>query len=79
MVLLSFYPQAHVAIVEYVQSPNIPKHSLRIKQTERLCDSVKQYSGYLDVKPGKHFFFWYFEARHDPENAPLVSHYSPST
>jgi cathepsin A (carboxypeptidase C) len=33
---------------------------------------VKQKSGYLDVTDGKHLFFWYFEAREAPEEAPLV-------
>jgi hypothetical protein len=57
---------------ESVLSASFPEHSLRITEPEPFCDSVKQHSGYLDVKGGKHFFFWYFEARNDPDNAPLV-------
>ena len=38
-----------------------------------LCDSsVKQVSGYLDIADDKHLFFWFFEARHNPAEAPLV-------
>lgn len=36
-------------------------------------DTVKQWTGYLDVEElKKHFFFWFFESRNDPENDPLV-------
>ncbi|EJD54384.1 hypothetical protein AURDEDRAFT_179551 [Auricularia subglabra TFB-10046 SS5] len=38
-----------------------------------LCDpDVKQHSGYLDINDDKHLFFWFFEARNEPETAPLV-------
>jgi len=49
--------------------------------TEPLCDStVRQHHGYFDIaKPGeggadstKSYFYWLFEARHQPESAPLV-------
>jgi carboxypeptidase C (cathepsin A) len=49
-------------------------HSLRVsKKKSTLCDpDVKQHNGYLDVTDGKHLFFWYFEARHKPEDKPLL-------
>ncbi|GJE85305.1 peptidase S10 serine carboxypeptidase [Phanerochaete sordida] len=57
---------------ERVQHSHFPKHQLRITRP-KLCDKqVEQYSGYLDVADDKHLFFWFFEARHDPENAPLM-------
>ncbi|KZV90909.1 alpha/beta-hydrolase [Exidia glandulosa HHB12029] len=38
-----------------------------------LCDpDVKQVSGYLDVARGDHIFFWFFEARNNPADAPFI-------
>lgn len=34
--------------------------------------SVKSYSGYVDTAENEHMFFWFFEARKHPENAPLT-------
>ncbi|KAJ5677420.1 Peptidase S10 serine carboxypeptidase [Penicillium maclennaniae] len=42
---------------------------------EGVCETtpgVKSYSGYVDLSPTAHTFFWFFEARHDPENAPIT-------
>ncbi|CAG8918084.1 unnamed protein product [Penicillium salamii] len=42
---------------------------------EGVCETtpgVKSYSGYVDLSPTEHTFFWFFEARHDPENAPIT-------
>jgi carboxypeptidase C (cathepsin A) len=33
---------------------------------------VNSYSGYVDLDANVHMFFWFFEARHDPANAPLT-------
>ena len=33
---------------------------------------VNSYSGYIDLDNQTHMFFWFFEARHDPGNAPLT-------
>ena len=33
---------------------------------------VGSYSGYVDLSPTSHTFFWFFEARHSPETAPLT-------
>jgi len=50
----------------------LPQYTLRLKKPN-LCDtSVDQFSGYLDISDTKHFFFWFFEARNDPDNAPVV-------
>lgn len=42
---------------------------------EGVCETtpgVKSYSGYVDTAPDSHTFFWFFEARRDPENAPIT-------
>ncbi|KEP50122.1 serine carboxypeptidase [Rhizoctonia solani 123E] len=57
---------------EHFSHSAVPDYKLRIKEP-RLCDpGVKQYSGYLDVAEDKHLFFWFFEARNNPETAPVV-------
>jgi len=38
-----------------------------------LDPDVKSFSGYADVAPNQHIFWWFFEARNqDPSNAPLT-------
>jgi len=38
-----------------------------------LCDSsVKQTAGYISVNPITNYFFWLFEAKQNPESAPLL-------
>ncbi|KAL8825128.1 MAG: hypothetical protein Q9170_007921, partial [Blastenia crenularia] len=39
-----------------------------------LDPNVKSYSGYVDIAPDQHSFFWFFEARNqDPSTAPLTT------
>ncbi|KAI9103325.1 Alpha/Beta hydrolase protein [Phlyctochytrium arcticum] len=53
-----------------------PNYSMRTREEVKLCDpDVKQIVGYIDVDGGredKHFFFWFFESRRNPEKDPLV-------
>ncbi|KAI7886234.1 peptidase S10, serine carboxypeptidase, partial [Lichtheimia hyalospora FSU 10163] len=52
--------------------PAFPEYSMRYK-TPEICDpTVKQISGYLDIESDKHFFFWFFESRNNPQEDPLV-------
>ncbi|KAJ1833605.1 hypothetical protein LPJ63_002649 [Coemansia sp. RSA 2711] len=38
-----------------------------------LCDpSVQQYSGYMDIAPDKHLFYWFFEARNQRQPRHLT-------
>ncbi|KAI8653885.1 hypothetical protein LRP88_00374 [Fusarium phalaenopsidis] len=72
--------------VEVVLSKKFPGAKISYKQVHNLCETtegVKSFSGYVslprdfipDAKDwdegiSGNFFFWYFEARNDPENAP---------
>ncbi len=51
--------------------------SVRYKRVPNgICEqdpTVRSYSGYADVGPDQHIFFWFFEARNqDPLIAPLT-------
>ena len=40
-----------------------------------ICETtpgVKTYSGYVDLDPNTHMFFWFLEARENPAEAPLT-------
>ncbi|KAK6858042.1 peptidase S10- serine carboxypeptidase [Apiospora arundinis] len=42
---------------------------------EGVCETtpgVKSYSGYVDLDDNTHMFFWFFEARKNPEKAPIT-------
>ncbi|PPQ66021.1 hypothetical protein CVT26_010777 [Gymnopilus dilepis] len=59
-------------LYEFVTHPDFKQYDLRVTEP-KLCDpSVKQYSGYLDVAEDKHLFFWFFESRNAPADAPLI-------
>ena len=54
-----------------------PSHHLE-EASPKLCDpAVQQYSGYFKLSTGtaiaqKEYFYWMFEARHQPASAPLL-------
>lgn len=35
-------------------------------------EGVDSYSGYIDLAPNVHVFFWFFESRNDPSSDPLT-------
>ncbi|KAN0085973.1 Alpha/Beta hydrolase fold [Tylopilus felleus] len=66
------FVQEHGLMYELVQHPHFSDYQLRITEPT-LCDpDVKQYAGYLDITDDKHLFFWFFEARNSPKDAPVV-------
>ncbi|KAG9692005.1 alpha/beta-hydrolase, partial [Aureobasidium melanogenum] len=65
----------------YLNSTVYPGASISFKETT-ICETnvgVRGWSGYVNLPPSPqegrdypiHTWFWFFEARHDPENAPL--------
>lgn len=59
----------------YASNADLPNYTLRGKSTPESLglDTVKQYSGYLDIADeDKHFFYYFFESRNDPKNDPIV-------
>ncbi|KAI5240634.1 alpha/beta-hydrolase [Aureobasidium subglaciale] len=65
----------------YLNSTTYQGASISFKETS-ICettDGVRAWSGYVNLPPSPeegrsyatHTWFWFFEARHDPENAPL--------
>ncbi|TDL28277.1 carboxypeptidase C [Rickenella mellea] len=66
------YVKQHGTIFEHFTHFAFNDHAIRITEPT-LCDpDVQQYSGYLDVSDGKHLFFWFFESRVSPADAPLI-------
>ncbi|KAH8890858.1 carboxypeptidase C [Thozetella sp. PMI_491] len=48
--------------------------SIRFREP-RICETtpgVRSYSGYVDTGEASHTFFWFFEARENPETAPVT-------
>jgi carboxypeptidase C (cathepsin A) len=61
--------------VKEITSPN--GVTIRYKQPgkEGVCETtpgVNSYSGYVDLNSQTHVFFWFFEARSNPNEAPLT-------
>ncbi|CCK70416.1 carboxypeptidase C PRC1 KNAG_0E01520 [Huiozyma naganishii CBS 8797] len=62
----------------HVEDNSVEDFKLRVKKIVDpkilgVDPGVKQFTGYLDVEDeDKHFFFWFFESRNDPENDPVV-------
>ncbi|KAJ4486154.1 carboxypeptidase C [Lentinula aciculospora] len=66
------YIKQNDLLYELVSHSAFASHQLRLTEPS-LCDSsVKQYSGYLDTQDDKHLFFWFFESRNSPKDAPLI-------
>ncbi|KAL1914752.1 uncharacterized protein VTP21DRAFT_8010 [Calcarisporiella thermophila] len=55
-----------------LEAERFANYSITVKEPKVNCDNVTQYSGYVHTPTDKHLFFWFFEARKDPENAPVT-------
>lgn len=76
---------AAAAVAQFVPAPTdlistkgYAGFNVRYKQVPTgICEqdpNVKSYSGYVDVAPDQHIFWWFFEARNqDPSTAPLTT------
>ncbi|KAG2023989.1 carboxypeptidase Y [Coprinopsis cinerea AmutBmut pab1-1] len=51
--------------------PAFPRHSVRVKQTKFCDNTVRAYTGYIDIGP-RHLFFYFFESRSRPNKDPVV-------
>lgn len=67
---VSFHPHG------FTSRPGYANTTVRFKSVPTgICETnphVKSYSGYIDTVENEHLFFWYFEARSSPEQAPLT-------
>ncbi|KZS92408.1 alpha/beta-hydrolase [Sistotremastrum niveocremeum HHB9708] len=51
-----------------------PSYAVRIKRTPpEFCDpTTSTYTGYIDVSPARHLFFYFFESRSDPDTDDVI-------
>lgn len=66
---------ANATDVITIQSPTGVQIRYKEPGKAGVCETtpgVGSYSGYVDLSPTSHTFFWFFEARHNPETAPLT-------
>lgn len=69
-----YYP-ANATDVTTIKTPT--NVTIRYKEPGKagVCETtpgVNSYSGYIDLAPDVHAFFWFFESRNDPANDPLT-------
>ncbi|KAK7959318.1 peptidase S10- serine carboxypeptidase [Apiospora aurea] len=61
--------------VKTITTPNNVTVRYKEPGSEGVCETtpgVKSYSGYVDVDERTHMFFWFFEARRNPDKAPIT-------
>ncbi|MCJ1426652.1 hypothetical protein MMC29_004555 [Sticta canariensis] len=74
----SFGPRQLPAPVQGLKTITSPSGvTIRYKEPGKagICETtpgVNSYTGYIDLAPDSHTFFWFFEARHNPAEAPLT-------
>ncbi len=61
--------------VQTITSPNNVKIRYKEPGKAGICETtpgVNSYSGFIDLAPDVHAFFWFFESRRDPANDPIT-------
>ncbi|KAI1639330.1 Alpha/Beta hydrolase protein [Biscogniauxia mediterranea] len=61
--------------VKTITSPDGTTIRYKQPELEGVCETtpgVNSYSGYVDLDEHTHMFFWFFEARHNPDEAPIT-------
>ncbi|KAI1505207.1 Alpha/Beta hydrolase protein [Biscogniauxia marginata] len=61
--------------VKTIKSPGGATIRYKEPELEGVCETtpgVNSYSGYVDLDEHTHMFFWFFEARHNPDEAPIT-------
>lgn len=61
--------------VQSILSPSGVNITFKDPGAAGVCETtpgVKSYAGFINLSPDVHSFFWFFEARHDPANAPIT-------
>ncbi|KAF7330037.1 Carboxypeptidase [Mycena kentingensis (nom. inval.)] len=51
--------------------PEFPKYGVRIKKSAFCDETVKSYTGYIDIE-ARHIFFYFFESRSDPDKDDII-------
>ncbi|KAF9555849.1 serine carboxypeptidase [Agrocybe pediades] len=51
--------------------PAFPAYSVRVKKSNFCDESVKAYTGYIDIQ-ARHLFFYFFESRNNPEKDDVI-------
>ena len=63
---------ANTTSTQIIHSPSGATIRYKEPGKDGICETtygVNSYSGYVEVSPSVHTFFWFFESRHQPENA----------
>ncbi|KAF8060764.1 serine carboxypeptidase [Lyophyllum atratum] len=55
----------------HMSHPAFPDHGVRIKKTPFCDDSVRSYTGYIDIET-RHLFFYFFESRSNPDKDDVI-------
>ncbi|KAJ4124555.1 hypothetical protein NW754_000253 [Fusarium falciforme] len=61
--------------VTTIKSPSGAQIRYKEPGKDGICETtpgVNSYSGYIDIAPDVHVFFWFFESRRDPANDPVT-------